>query len=342
MRSLAPRFLAALLAPALSFSLAACGDDTVTGTPVDDTIREATFNSNSPAYVTLTDGPLAAIVADPAASTAWDLALNTTAVTTNVGAGISVHCLCANATATNDQVAAMTAANQLGAFTAVTASQVPHDSLFVADLFAPALSGWYTGSGAAAVADTGRLLLLRRGTSTVTFVKARVTAIAGATAAGPASVTLQYAVQLTAGGEFDTIRTATLTAGSRFEFTTRTAGTATEWDLQLDGWNLEVNSGVSGSGSTLGIGFASNFTNLTAATAAMVQPTTFRRDGFSSVFGSRAWYRYNVTGSDNQIWPTFNVYLVKRGTAVFKVQLTGYYDLSGEARNITVRAARIQ
>ena len=87
MRSLAPRFLAALLAPALSFSLAACGDDTVTGTPVDDTIREATFNSNSPAYVTLTDGPLAAIVADPAASTAWDLALNTTAVTTNVGAG---------------------------------------------------------------------------------------------------------------------------------------------------------------------------------------------------------------------------------------------------------------
>lgn len=342
MRLLASRTSAALLAPALALSLAACGDDTVTGTPIDDPIREVTVNANSPAYVSLTDGPLAVTVADPAASAAWDLALNATAITTNAGAGISVHCLCANSSATTEQVAAMTAANQLGAFAAVGSAQVPHDSLFAADVFAPAVSGWYTGSGTAAIADTGRLILLRRGTATVTFVKARVTAITGAAAGGPASVTIEYAVQLTAGGTFDTVRTTTLTAGSRFEFTTRTAGTASDWDLQLDGWNLEVNSGASGAGSTLGIGFASPFASFTAATAAMVQPSTFRRDGYSSVFGSRAWYRYNITGSDNQIWPTFNVYLVKRGTAVHKVQVTGYYNLAGESRHITVRAARIQ
>ena len=183
---------------------------------------------------------------------------------------------------------------------------------------------------------------LRRGTTAVTFVKVRVTAITGAATAGPSTVTIEYAVQPAVGAPFGATQSVTLANGARFDFTAGAEGTATAWDLQLDGWNLRLNSGVSGSGSTTGIGFAMPYASLDAATAAQVQSTTFRRDGFASQFGVKPWYRYNVTGSDMQIWPTFNVYLVKRGTAVYKVQLTGYYNLAGEPRNITVRSARLQ
>lgn len=327
---------------AASILLAACAADSTGPAPIDPAIREATIDANATAYVGLTDGPATLTLADPSASTAWELALSATSITTNTAAGVRVHCLCANATASNTALAGMTPANQLAAFEAVTAAQLPADTAFRADLFAPALSGWYTGAGNGAAADPARLLLLRRGTATVTFVKAHVTQLAGASAAGPVSVTLEYGVQSTAGQEFGTPLTVTLLQGGRFEFASASAGTATAWDIQLDGWDLKVNSGVSGAGSTLGIGFASPFATLSAATAAQVQPSTFRRDGFLSVFNASAWYRYNLTGTDNQIWPTYNVYLVRRGSVVHKVQLTGYYDLSGTARQITIRAARLQ
>nr|MCU0616345.1 hypothetical protein [Gemmatimonadaceae bacterium] len=68
----------------------------------------------------------------------------------------------------------------------------------------------------------------------------------------------------------------------------------------------------------------------------------FGQDALGGPFGARPWYRYNVTGTDLQIWPTFNVYLVKRGAQVWKVQLVGYYDTQGQSRRITVRSARLR
>ena len=332
---------AALLAAALL--TAACSADEVAGvTPLDPSTHEATIGSNTPAYVTLADGATALTLADPATSTAWEMSLSATAITTNTVAGITVHCLCANAAATNAQVQAMTPASELAAFNAVTEAQIPADTAFRADVFAPAATAWYTGTGAAAVADTGRLIVLRRGTGSVTFVKARVTEVTAPTANGPGSITLQYAVQLTEGGAFDTVRTQVIAQGGAFDFTTRTSGTATAWDVRLDGWSLKVNSGASGAGSTLAVAFAQPFASFDAATAASMPSSTFKRDGFSSVFGTSPWYRYNITGSDNQIWPVFNVYLVRRGDLVYKVQLTGYYDLAGSPRNITIRSARIR
>jgi hypothetical protein len=60
------------------------------------------------------------------------------------------------------------------------------------------------------------------------------------------------------------------------------------------------------------------------------------------VFVTSPWYQYNITGTDNQIWPNFNVYLVRRGDDVFKVQLIGYYNQAGAARHITVRSVQLQ
>lgn len=53
------------------------------------------------------------------------------------------------------------------------------------------------------------------------------------------------------------------------------------------------------------------------------------------------WYKYNLTGQDRQIWPTYEVYLVRKGSEVYKLQLTGYYDGAGEPRHVTFRYARI-
>ena len=337
----------ALLTLGALFAVAACSDDDVAGpTPLDPSTAQATIGSEPAAFVTLAGGPTAVTVTDPATSTAWDLTLSTLNVNTNGAAGVRVHCLCANETASNAALQAMTPANQLAAFDAVTAASIPADDAFSPDVFAPAISGWSTGVGVAAVANPDRLIVVRRGTSSLTFVKVRVTAVTAPPATGFGSVTIEYAAQPTPGAAFDAVQTATLLPGVTFEFATGTAGTATSWDIKLDGLNLVLNSGVTGTGSTVGISLAGNpglnFTTLTAATAATIQPTTFRRDGAVSVFGSRPWYKYNITGTDLQVWPTFNVYLVKRGTQVWKVQLTNYYSTTGEPRNITIRSARLQ
>lgn len=60
----------------------------------------------------------------------------------------------------------------------------------------------------------------------------------------------------------------------------------------------------------------------------------------AAAFDEHPWYRYNIAGG-HQIWPTFQVFLVKRGSEVFKVQLTGYYGADGTTRQITVRYARL-
>jgi hypothetical protein len=60
-----------------------------------------------------------------------------------------------------------------------------------------------------------------------------------------------------------------------------------------------------------------------------------------TVFSEKRWYRYNLTGTDHQIWPTFDVYLVKTGDGVYKVQFTSYYNAVGEPRHVTFRFARL-
>ena len=67
----------------------------------------------------------------------------------------------------------------------------------------------------------------------------------------------------------------------------------------------------------------------------------YRGDAYGGVFDAKRWYRYNVTGTDHQVWPTFDVYLVRRGAALYKVQIVGYYGPAGEPRRITLRYAKV-
>lgn len=60
----------------------------------------------------------------------------------------------------------------------------------------------------------------------------------------------------------------------------------------------------------------------------------------TTAFDDSPWYRYNLMG-EHRIWPTFDVYLVKKGDEVYKVQLTNFYGPGDEPRHLTLRYAKI-
>ena len=77
-----------------------------------------------------------------------------------------------------------------------------------------------------------------------------------------------------------------------------------------------------------------------AITTAAVDARAYATDRYAGVFATQPWYEYNILG-DHRISPNFNVYLVKRGSEVYKVQLISYYATDGTSRQITVRYARL-
>jgi hypothetical protein len=277
-------------------------------------------------------------VPDPASSTNWDIAFNATRVMLNGGAagpgGVVGHCLCANAGASDQEIVGFTAEVEAPDFTGVTAADIPAAG-FETEVLVPAIRGWYTGTGAGATAAGGTWLVrLQDGTS---FAKLRILSLAGATADHAGQVTIEYAVQFASDQAFGPVGTAVLdaAAGSAVDLNTGSSTTADTWDLKAQGFEIRLNGGVSGGG---GGAAAATDLEFSAVTTASVDSRAYQQDTFAGVFGSHPWYKYNLTG-ENIIHPTFDVYLVRRGTRVFKLQLINYYGPAGEPRRITFRYA---
>jgi hypothetical protein len=292
------------------------------------------------AYLSLADEAVVGVT-EPTTSPAWDIAFNATRVMLNGGAagpgGVTGYCLCQNAAASDPDVVAFTAESEAGDFDQVTAAQVPAGASFEAEALVPALRGWYTGAGTAALASTGTTWLLRLDDG-VGYAKLRPVSLTAPTDAQAGQVALEYAVQPAADQPFGAVRTVTLDASSAtaLDLASGVLGPSVEgWDLRLDGFTIRLNGGVSGSGIAAATTTTEDFASV--ATAA-VDSRAFQQDGFAGVFNSHPWYRYNLTG-ENIIHPTFDVFLVRRGTAVYKLQLVDYYGPAGEPRRITVRYA---
>ena len=127
--------------------------------------------------------------------------------------------------------------------------------------------------------------------------------------------------------------------------------TSTAWDLSLFTTSVAANTNAGVSVYCIGANEAASGDAVMAMTAdgqsAAFEAVTATDIPASSSFTTDAftnhrWYRYNITGSDNQIWPVFNVYLVSRGTTVYKVQLINYYNAAGAPRHITLRYAKLR
>ena len=339
------RFLVRPAALLGAVALAACSsDDTVA--PVQPAAGTFTVDARTGfVYVSLADSTLVTPAPSASESPAWDLALFATNVTLNGGqagpGGVTGFCICQNSavTPTAEQWLAMTPQSELADFEAVTS--VPAGAAFQSEVLTPAIAGWYTGSAATAVARSDSTYFVRFSDSSG-VAKVRVTSIAGATAAHAGTVTLEYALAANGAAAFGATSTVQLdlaTGAKSLDFQTGQVTTsATAWDLRLDGWTMRVNGGVSGPGK----GAATRVTGTTfaAATPASTNPNAFRIDTYAGVFATSRFYKYNL-GGDNRITPTFDVYLLKRGGVVYKLQVTGYYNATGEARHITFRYAQL-
>lgn len=334
------RWLRRAVAPALILALAACSDDEISA-PTDPVEGELTVDAaDGWAFVSLADEGTVTVL-EPRGSAEWDLGFNSTNVMLNGGAagpaGVTGYCVCANASATNEQVLAMTAESELADFDAVTLEDAPATG-WEADELVPAISGWYSGSGESAVVDEGAWLLrLANGTS---YAKVRVASIAEPTDEHAGQVTVEYAVQATAGDAFGPTESVTLDAGqatpTSLDLATGETNVA-QWDIAVHGFTILVNGGVSGEGEAAAAVAEQSFDDITTA---VTDPRAYVTDRFGGIFTARPWYRYNLTG-EHGIHPTYDVYLVKRGEQIYKIQILDYYSPAGEPRNITLRYARL-
>lgn len=325
-------------------AISACATDTVIS-PVE--LQEkgsiTVIATSNWQFVSLADSALVTPTPSANASAAWDIAFLGTNVTLNGGdagpGGVTAACLCQNASATNEQVLAMTAESEFTDFDTVTA--VPAGLSFSSDVLTPAIVGWFSGAGAAAVADTAKTWLLRLSDST-SYAALRVKAIAAPTASHAGSVTLEYRLQANADAALGTPQEIVVDAGAAggARIDLNTGATTTDdaaWDLHVQGFTIRVNGGISGSGKG---GAATTATSFAELTTAVTNASAYRIDTYAGVFGTQRYYRYNILG-DHRISPTFDVYFIRRGADTYKLQVTGYYSATGAARHITFRWAKL-
>ena len=321
---------------------AACNSDDVVAPPAP---AEGAFTVNASqnwTFVSIEDSVVVTPAPSAGESEAWDIAFFATNVMLNGGeagpAGVTGFCVCQNAQATGDEVLAMTAESELADFDAVTA--VPGGSTFVEDALDPALSGWFTGSGSSAIADPSKTFLVRLADS-LAYAKVRVTSLQSPTVTSAGTVTLEFAVQPSPTAALGATQTLAVNLASGPVSVDLDAGavttSATDWDLRLSGFAMRVNGGVSGPGKGAVAAGTGSFASITTA---KIADQAYRIDRYTGVFGAHPYYRYNILG-DNRISPTFDVYLIKRGSAVYKLQILGYYDATNTPRHISFRYKQI-
>ncbi|MBA3853763.1 MAG: hypothetical protein C0503_05060 [Gemmatimonas sp.] len=333
------------LLPAVAFlGLSACAtDEVVSPVRLQNEGSLTVVATSAWQFVSLEDSALVSPTPSANASTAWDIAFLGTNVTLNGGdagpGAVTAACLCQNVAATNEQVLAMTAESEFADFDTVTA--VPAGLSFVADALTPAIVGWFSGTGAAATADVSKTWLLRLSDST-SYAALRVKAIAAPTATHAGSVTLEYRLQTSSGAALGAAQEITVnagaTGGTRADLNAGTTTTDNSaWDLHVQGFTIRVNGGISGNGKG---GAATTATAFADLTTAVTNASAYRIDTYAGVFGTQRYYRYNILG-DHRISPTFDVYFLRRGATTYKLQVTSYYSLTGAARHITFRWAKL-
>ncbi len=330
LRSVVPRLRAALVLP---LALAAC-DGADPTEPAPPRVGELTVDASAAwAFTGLGETARIVSVSDPAASDVWDVAFFATGVMLNGGAagpgGVEGYCVCQNGDPTDAQVLTMTPETELADFLAVDMSSLPADSLWKSDALAAAIRDWfaYDPRTHTVSADTSRVWLVRTAGSSPSFAKLRVRRIENAAREHAGTVTLEYALQPAAGAPVGETRSLAvdLSSGGRVHVdleSGQVVAASSDWDLALEGYAIRVNGGVSGSGQAGAVLAGEPFATIGDAGSAPV--SVYAGDAFGGVFDAHRWYRYDLRG-EHQIWPTYQVYLIRRRGEVYKVQLTGYY-----------------
>jgi hypothetical protein len=119
------------------------------------------------------------------------------------------------------------------------------------------------------------------------------------------------------------------------------------WDIGFSATNVAINTAAGVTATCLCQNAGATNEQVLAMTAASEQAdfdavtsvpatATFAADAFTT----NKYFRYNILG-DHRISPTFDVYLIKRGTAVYALQVIGYYDSTNKSRQVSFRYKQI-
>ena len=176
--------------------------------------------------------------------------------------------------------------------------------------------------------------------------------LAGACARGEITLPAQDAATLVSLDASTTWAYVELSSGTGVAPANAAASTA--WDIGFNGTSVLLNGGTSGPGGIVAYCVCQNATasdqqlasftpdnqlaSFQSVTVADVPPAT--ANWSAEVFATSPWFRFNI-GGDNRVHPTFSVYLIKRGSVVYKLQVTSYYGPAGEPRRIGIRYVRV-
>lgn len=248
--------------------------------------------------------------------------------------------------ATDAEILAATPASTLAAFQAVTEAQVPALSAFRASRLLENQQG-YLNLGGIPTANAGAYWKLKLATGG--FALLRATRITFTRTFAVDTVVLESRLQV--GSTLGAPRTLAIApAGQAVAIDVAGNRVVTQagctWDLAFDPnpsrLALSVNAAC-GAGSYPGAS-APAFADATAAgDAPQYVPFLAQLEGPipTSVMDKGGPFRYNLAGTQ-RLHPTYNIYLVASGAAVYKLQVIDYYSATGAPGFPTLRAARLR
>ena len=356
------RTRAAVPALAVLLVLAACASETTAPVPQSGELEIDASSNTAFTYFSFASNGVVQVT-NPTTSTAWDMAFRRYTVRLNggvAGAGsVTGFNLANNAAATNDEVLAFTPENQKPAFDAVSAADIP-SSGFTSEGLAPDYTGWFRPTAAGLLPNPAAVWKLRRasGAGAGAYAVIRVEAIVNDPSLSPTDgmrgITFGYRLQTTPGtlgaAQSVAVDLSTLTeAGVNLAsgaVVTPTAGDCS-WDVKVTrAYTFEINAGCQA--GTFPFDASETFDAVTGAddapeygafVALVSGPIPNSITSHSGVF------LYSLAG-DNRLSPTFNIFLVKVGTSVYKLQVVSYYSTTGttvgEAGHPTIRYEKIQ
>ncbi len=339
--------------PAILTVLIACESEVTAPEEVFEE-RMIAIDASSPialAYVNLDNGAVVT-PSDPSTSTDWHMAFRRFSIRLNGGVAgpgsVAGFNLGNNASMSAEQVTAMTEQDGVAAFQAVTEADIPAASSFMEDGLAPDPgASWFrfdfrTGG---LVANPGVAWKLRE-SSGRGFGIFRVTALE-MEGQRPVGATIEFRRHAPNGtlGAAETL-SADLRRGP--VFFSLADGPAMSpagcgWDLGVTpDLSIEVNADC-GAG-TFPLDITEDFTALSKADDAPEYGgflSTISGAFPATVSDASGFFWYNIQ-ENSRMWPTYNVFLVQADEQVYKVQITDYYDASGNSGHPTLRYQRLR
>jgi hypothetical protein len=278
----------------------------------------------------------------------WDVALRRYEVRLNGGVSgtkdVRGYSMGNHQAATNYEVLAFTVSGTLAEFDTVREAQIPHDTAFRSDRLIENTFGFLNLAG---VPTANAAMHWKVRTADGGYALFRVTNIAlNPQTFALTSITIESRIQT--GTTLDAPRTATIavTGPTNISIVNNGAVTASgcNWDVAVDPQSLEMTVNAGCNVGTYPCPASPTFANTTAANdgsqyAAFLAGLTGAIP--NSITNASSPFRYNLEGT-NRLHPSFNIYLIRTGAQVFKLQFVNYYGAAGESGHPTIRYARIR